>query len=278
MKLQKVFLKLRPSIVAFGSLLARGKDGKPPSVPPIVGTGFFVHPGGVVATNRHVAEFLLSLPCHPKLKKWAAFAFVFTSIRKQRQGLGMGAHMVDIHSIHPLTTFSTPDDYYGEPIPDLAFAQLRVREVPAVKLATKNWSIRVGMDIATAGFPLGEDPLVIEGAIAQGTPLLRRGIVSAVNPFPCPQPHGFVIDIMSQGGASGSPIFRTDKPEVNGILYAGFDGSNITYAVPSLLIRDALSVYLKKCYEELKDTPSINEIPMSEETKTSFAADEWDAV
>ena len=278
MNLEKVFSRLRPSIVAFGSKAVLTKDGKPPTLPGILGTGFVVRPDGIVVTNRHVAEVLEKLPRHPKTNQSAAFALVFTEIRKEREGLGMGAHMIEIDSFHLLTSFSSPDDYYGNGVPDLAFVQLGVTDLPAVKLASYDWSVRVGMEIATAGFPMGEDPLVVNGALAQGTPLLRRGIVSGVSPFPCPQPHGFVIDVMSQGGASGSPIFRTDKPEVNGILYAGFPQSNITYAFPASFISFALAIYLQKHHQPLAGLPSFRELKAPDETKTSFEPHEWDAV
>jgi hypothetical protein len=71
-------------------------------------------------------------------------------------------------------------------------------------------------------------------------PFLRHGIVSSVLPYDYPSPHGFTIDVMSQGGASGSPIFLTDQPRVIGILHAGFPGTNFTYAVPARWISDAL--------------------------------------
>ena len=40
-------------------------------------------------------------------------------------------------------------------------------------------------------------------------------------PFPTPHPHGFTIDIMQQGGSSGSPIFSTDRAEVVGMMFGG---------------------------------------------------------
>src|SRR5471030_2518616 len=78
------------------------------------------------------------------------------------------------------------------------------------------------MDVATAGFPLGDLPMTMFGnKINQLMPLLRRGVVSSVFPFTgVPQPHGFTIDIMQQGGSSGSPIFRCDAPVVVGMMSA----------------------------------------------------------
>lgn len=64
-----------------------------------------------------------------------------------------------------------------------------------------------------------------QGRASQISAFARRGIVSTVLPCACADPHGFSVDILSEGGASGSPIFRTDDPRVIGILHAGFDGA-----------------------------------------------------
>jgi hypothetical protein len=45
---------------------------------------------------------------------------------------------------------------------------------------------------------------------------------------------------MSQGGASGSPIFLAAENLAVGILHAGFQGTNFTYAVPSHIIAGGL--------------------------------------
>jgi S1-C subfamily serine protease len=277
--LEEVFATLQPSIVAFGSKLARAKDGKPPLFPPLIGTGFIVDAQGVVATNRHVAEALISLPANPATGPPSAFAIVFSGVRPEGEGFALEAQFVDIVGYHILDQLTSEDDYYGEAVPDLAFAVLRVKGVPAVKLAMDDWAVRIGMDIATAGFPLGEDPLVVHGVVGQATPLLRRGIVSGLNPFSCPQPHGFVIDAMSQGGASGSPIFRTDAPEVIGILHAGFPGTNITFAVTAYFIGEALRLFLEQAPLDVSDHPTLEEL-RSERTATRWSDDggDWRAV
>lgn len=59
--------------------------------------------------------------------------------------------------------------------------------------------------------------------------------------FHAPQPHGFSIDAVSQGGASGSPIFRRDDPAVLGMLYAAFERAGLTYAMPGHLLEWAVS-------------------------------------
>jgi S1-C subfamily serine protease len=263
--LEDIFTKIRPSIVAFCSNLAKGRNGGPPLMAPIMGTGFVVHEAGVVVTNRHVAQAMLELPRHPDTGGLLASALLFADIEREERGFGLAAHFIEIVQLQMISEFTTSNEcFYGEEIPDVAFAQLAVRGLVPVTLATAEWSIRVGMEIATAGFPLGEDPLVVHGFVSQGTPLLRRGIVSAVNPFPCPHPDAFTIDVISQGGASGSPIFRTDHDEVIGILYAGFPNVNITYAVPSLIVSEALKMFLNEHLEDPAAFPTYREIAESQ--------------
>ena len=257
MELFETFEKVRPSIIAFASKFAVTTDGSEPLFPPLIGTGFVVDHRGIAMTNRHVAEALKQLPNDPETGEPGAFAIVFTEISEENGGRGMGAAMVEINRYDILTEFTSNEDYYGERVPDLAFVQLNVKDLPALPLATDEWSVKVGMSIATAGFPLGSDPLVVYGAINQATPFLRH---SSVLPFPSPYPHGFTVDVMSQGGASGSPIFRTDEPKVVGILHAGFDGTNITLAVPGFIAAHALRLLFAEVTLELEKVPSFADI------------------
>src|SRR6185503_16108960 len=78
-------------------------------------------------------------------------------------------------------------------------------------------------------------------------------------------PHGFTVNVMTQGGASGSPIFLTSSGAVVGILYAGLNDysrtshdelssdngqehmhslvvpTNISYGIPIWLLRTMMS-------------------------------------
>src|SRR5205085_639410 len=110
----------------------------------------------------------------------------------------------------------------------------------------------------------------------QMTPILRQGIIASVFPFPCPTPHGFTIDVMTLGGESGSPIFRKDRPEVIGLLHAGFENTNITLALPSLLVDQAYKTILEQEIFTFKsDVPTLASIF---ERKGSQGGPEWSAV
>jgi len=55
-------------------------------------------------------------------------------------------------------TFATNEGiFYGEKLPDLAFVHLAVRDVPALTFCAEPNAIRIGIDVAFAGFPFGSD-------------------------------------------------------------------------------------------------------------------------
>ena len=260
MNLEQVYQAVAPSIVAFGSKLFKAKDGVAPPFPDLLGTGFVIDPRGVVVTNRHVADELLKLPPHPKTGAPSAFALVFTAVQEEGEGHGLSAALLDIKHIVMISSFlSERPDYYGDPLPDIAFIQIEACELPALELASDHWSWRVGMPVATAGFAMGNAALTIYGSVNSITPLLRHGVVSSVFPFPCPTPHGFTVDIMTQGGESGSPIFMTDKPLVVGLLHAGFDYTNVTIALPSLMVKEAYRALLESNPFDFSGVPSLKE-------------------
>lgn len=211
-------------------------------------------------TNRHVAEVLQNLQPHPQTGKSPAFALLSSNIEASEGMHGVRLFFTEIKGYNMLNTFTLEGNYYGQPMPDLAFLQLNVSDVPALSFASEPNTICIGMSIATAGFALGETALTVYQKVNQITPLLRHGVVSSVFPFPCPQPHGFTIDIMTQGGESGSPIFLADSPEVVGLLHAGFDNMNITYALPSWMLSQALSSSLSSGIMDLSDVPTFQSL------------------
>jgi hypothetical protein len=202
-----------------------------------------------------------NLPPHPVTNDPAAFAVMFTEIIRMSEDVYRVIVLdVDIRGYKQVAGMSVPGTRnYGEAVPDFGFVLLNIRDVPKVRLATEPFSVRAGLDIATAGFPLGDEPLPFYGAVNQLTPFLRQGIISSVLPFQCEYQHGFTIDIMSQGGASGSPIFTPDDGTVVGILHAGFPGTNFTYAVPSHFVASALASILKGKPPDICNVPTMKD-------------------
>jgi hypothetical protein len=77
-------------------------------------------------------------------------------------------------------------------------------------------------------------------SVSQVSPFARHGIVSSVLPCESTHPHGFSIDVPSEGGASGSPIFLAEEATVVGILHASFDHAPVTYGVPAWILKQGL--------------------------------------
>jgi S1-C subfamily serine protease len=258
--LADTFDLVRPTIIAFASRLVQTPVGGKPLFPAIIGTGFVVDADGIVVTNDHVIEALQKLPPHPVTGAPSPVAIVCANPELVGEGHALPMLFIEIKGYSRISSFKSQGPFYGEDVPDIGFVQLKVRGLPAVALADWPHAQRQGAEVATAGFPLGTDPLVAYGKVSQLTPLLRRGIISSLLPFPCPYPHGFTLDIMSQGGASGSPVFLTDQPSVVGIVHAGIEDTNLTYAIPSILIRDALSVCTNGDSLDLTDVPTLESL------------------
>ena len=256
-KLPETFNRVRRSIIAFASAWATIADSeKPPLLPNIIGTGFIVDERGVVVTNRHVIEAIAKLPVIQG--RLTSFAMIFTDIVLRENKRTIGIVCVPLKRRFIATGIEVNYPYYGELAADLAIIQLAVRDVPALHISADEHRIRVGVPIATAGFPLGSDPLLIFGNVNQLTPTLRHGIVSGVFPFEVPHAHGFTIDVMSQGGASGSPVFDPESGDVLGVIHAGFPGTNITLAVPGWLVSKAVTQLLHE-HEWDFTTPTLDD-------------------
>jgi S1-C subfamily serine protease len=260
MSLVETFETVRPSIVALFSRLSRSHHGKLPLFPTVLGTGFFVDPNGIVATNRHVVEALESLPKNPKTGAASGGALVFLDTYSSNGQTTLGMLNVDIVGSYPLQQFEIKAEWYGEEVPDLAFMQIGVRNVPFLTLSTTENTIKVGRSIATAGFPSGTDAIAYDGRLTQFTPILRHGIISSVFPFAGPNPHGFSIDALIQGGASGSPVFFPEEPSVVGMIASRLPDTNFTVAIPGHLLQGAMDAFMGSGQVRLEDIPTLEEL------------------
>jgi len=218
--LTDTFSTIRRSIIAFA---IASKRASTPSFPSIIGTGFVIDTQGIVATNRHVVLKLEEKLGDPETSDNVALALTFSEVQRAE-----GAHVLTVLPISlrrwdKLTTFTSSEDFYGEQMPDIAFAQIAVSGLPAASLVTEPGSWTVGTPIATAGFPLGTQALAIYERVNQVAPILCSGVIASLFPFPSPRPHGFTIDIMTLGGESGSPIFLADSPQVLGVRIEVYD-------------------------------------------------------
>jgi hypothetical protein len=111
-----------------------------------------------------------------------------------------------------------------------------------------------------------------------------------MQPFPCERPHGLLIDVVVQGGSSGSPIFNPITGKVAALLYGGLIennviplpngaklpytyGTSLTLSIPAYIIADLLkmNLYDKKTGEiSGRDTskhPTLAEMFATQEMK-----------
>jgi hypothetical protein len=237
MSLTQVFETVRPAVVAFmPAAVPMIPGGSRPDLLPIVGTGFVLD-DGMVVTNAHVIDALLALPRPPDwpTNKWPFFAMLFHHITPEIypnapiEGYAeIPLEVLGIVRVGDIQLGQGTGFYYGPRRPDFNIVQVKAKGLPKIEVLSTTDSLREGTEVATVGFPMGTEALTAPGWLHQLGPFLQRGIISAVLPFTCKAPHSFVINVMSMGGASGSPVFLTDSPKVVGILNAGLLTPNET--------------------------------------------------
>lgn len=283
----KLFAQSSPCVLGFISKLSTGPK---PHFPQLFGTGFFVDSSGLAATNRHVVEVFSQLPPNPRTGESALAAIL---LMPGDDVLSWQMLVVGVVAWNSLSEFTSTDKWFGNAIPDIGFVQLGVREVPALQLGSEKFYLRVGMEIATVGYPMGTVPLTALGKLNQTSPFIRHGIVSSVFPFPTPLPHGFTIDIMQQGGSSGSPILREDGVVVgmmsSGVLdwkVAQSENAQLTYSVntnisiaePAHIIKRALDEFKSAQPTDIEKLPTLADLramhPQPGES-TEFTWDSW---
>jgi len=243
-----------PSVVALGRKSDIPKSNAPPPAPIIVGTGFVVDEGGLIATNRHVLE---------ELERWPG-EYNFVALLHHAESEG-GDKLVSVVFRKLIGTFwlgsftqfgrSSPDSN-----PDLALAVIDVRGLPSLKVRPESISLQPGVEVVSVGFPKGRVSLTPHRREIPSPfhPFARRGIVSSVLPYPCEEPDAFTVDISAEGAAGGSPLCSADDGAVLGVLYGGYDGTPVTYGVPGYLLASAItSVYEQ--WEPNPDLPLLSE-------------------
>lgn len=280
MELSETYNIIKKSIVAFAPKYLPVKDKNEPSPQffPIFGTGFIIHQDGLIVTNNHVVKVFNKLYKPPDKSKEEIPVETYL-FRITGEGLldiinlqVLGAFVISYYDPGPV--------YYGPPIPDIAIVQVKAKGLPV--LEADESILEEGSEIATAGFPMGTKVLTAPGYLHQMAPTLQTGIISAVLPFTCKAPHAYAINIVTQSGASGSPVFLPKTGKVIGVLYAGlFDfgktkkgdiykiPTNISYVAPSRFIIGALEKSKKHPKFVLpEDTKSLDEIVRT--TKSSY--------
>ncbi|HEX3570121.1 MAG TPA: serine protease [Acidobacteriaceae bacterium] len=187
-------------------------------LPVIWGTGFFVSEHGIVCTCAHVVAACANLPV-PKDYEGLPFAvLLFREVTVAGKQV-WARFELDVINVSYATFEGPKPAFVEENIPDVAFLLLDTRGTPKLDFSPN--PVRAGEMVAYTGFPMGERTLRGYVGLQQESPSLHWAIVSSILPNRlAPSPYGFMIDSVSQGGASGSPVFRPDA-SVAGMLYMG---------------------------------------------------------
>lgn len=194
----------------------------------LIGTGFVVGDGELVATNAHV----VSVPLNSEQReRFVVFVGTGNTAKKRH------ADVVEIDNVHDL-------------------ALLKIEGPPLKPLPLSDSKVRIGDPIAFTGFPLGD--------ILGLYPATHQGIVAGIPPIATPAKtakdltikqlkllkRGFKIyqlDAIAYPGNSGSPVYNPETGEVIAIINKVYvksvkeaaltNPSAITYAIPVTFLK-----------------------------------------
>jgi hypothetical protein len=289
MQLSEAFAAVRPAVVAFMPSVVQRTSEEHGDIFPIVGTGVILD-DGLIATNAHVVDALLKMPRPPNFPKdkFPFVAVLFHAVKPGDNAVILEESVAEV-PLEVLGIFRVEGliprgkgVYYGPEKPDFNIVRVRAKELPKAALEASTERLIEGAEVGTIGYPMGTSALRAPGWLHQFGPFLQGGIISAVLPTRCKSPHSFVINLMSMGGASGSPVFLAESGHVIGILNAGLTqplplytkiessvqatglvraSTNFTYVVPAYYISSTLKhLERDKRFALPPDTPTLLEI------------------
>jgi S1-C subfamily serine protease len=186
-----------------------------PPIASVVATGFMVSEKEML-TNFHVLEDLLK--DHQENGHHENWVVRFTYPRP------------DTGTCSSLTAQVL--NVYGIPTPkyDVALMEIHTNQMESNSVEFGDLDLlSLGKEVGICGFPAGNvllsNPLL---GLNRYGPLVFKGIVSGVAPFPHPDKRKLtrlVTDISSFGGFSGSPVFNPTDGSVIGLHHAGLEST-----------------------------------------------------
>jgi S1-C subfamily serine protease len=220
MSLIDSYKKIKPSIVAFCQKYSDDPNyGRAGKFPDIIGTGFIIDESGLVLTNQHVVDAFDKLPSpSDQTDPFDRVGIILFDVR----GNEIRYPSLEILGATKIKSHIPQDNFWDREPPDISLVNVNLKGLPYCKISDNSELIKEGLDVATAGFPMGTLGLTdsINGPVSQLTPVLQKGVISAIKPWAVANPLSFTINVLIQGGASGSPVFEIETGEVIGVLAA----------------------------------------------------------
>ncbi len=221
MSIQEVYAAVKRATVA----IVMEFPGRIPRRPfTIVGSGFCIHPEGVVVTCEHVFRSFVDPNSYQRVmeavKGGAAQAFPeLAAARPHALFLG-GVQGTEVTMFPvPIVNAVTKTGY------DLAVLKLHkhgafTRGYPTLQVADYN-ELHEMMEIGICGFPLGE---ALHDQLGTVTSSFTRGMISSIIPaagVSRENVRGFQLDATATNGNSGGPVFSLATGKVFGVLQSG---------------------------------------------------------
>lgn len=231
MAFRDIVRSIKPAVVGLGMLA----DPADPLSVVIVGTGFIVDPGGLIMTNRHVAEmFVQERDGVVGVRNALARAVLFVDFPPGREIAntgkkatgGCGAVPFPVVAVGMPPQAPEEGDLHYNVAPDLAVCRINVQhlhragldQLPFVRLGDAS-GVQEGDEVGICGFPLGLTIGGPDNRLRQLTPIVQKGTIAAVLPWAgIHNPHAFQLDMNLNGGSSGSPLFLAETGEIVGLF------------------------------------------------------------
>jgi S1-C subfamily serine protease len=183
---------------AMAFLVVEMEDGTKSS-----GTGFNVHPSGLIVTNRHVIQ----------------------------DEKGRRAKRIAVRFENTLMMFKGAVVVKVSETDELAWLRIDGGPYPVVQGIARDGNVRVGAPMALIGYPLGTGTAGMSSANIND---LRPSSTQTLGAVSKVLPDILQLDVFAAQGSSGSPVFNADGLVI-GVLYGSptESGGRIIYAVPA---------------------------------------------